>query len=202
MPFLEGLGYGLATVLLIGPVFFTLLRGALDHGAKGGAAVALGIIASDMVIVVICLSGSVLVKGHWSTGPWMALLAGLILLALGVRYISLPAVGLERRARAFRGTAVSLFTAGFLVNFVNPFVFAVWIAAVLHATQAHGVERIVFLTGMFVGILTTDLAKAWMAPRLRQVLTPIALKRTYLVIGLVMVGFSIRVFIHAAKAWG
>lgn len=203
MPFLEGVGFGLATVLLIGPVFFTLFKAALDHGVKGGIAVALGVIVSDITIVAICLSGLVIALERWVTGPWMAVLAGLILLALGVRYIVQPVLSMEQPVHAFGRSAVGLFAAGFLVNFVNPFVFAIWIAAVLHATEDHGAGAgtITFLAGMLSGIFVTDLVKAFLAPRLKLFLTPNALKRTYLVIGIAMVLFSIRVFIHAMKGW-
>lgn len=203
MPFLEGLGYGLATVLLIGPVFFTLLKAALDHGAKGGIAVAAGIIVSDIAIVVICLSGLATALEEWITGPWMAVAAGLILLGLGVRYIVRPMVRMERPVRAFGRSAAGSFTAGFLVNFVNPFVFAIWIAAVLHATHVHGTGSgaHAFLIGMLTGILLTDLIKALLAPQLRPFLTPRALKRTFLGIGIAMLLFSFRVFVHAAHGW-
>ena len=53
MPILEGLGYGVVTAFLIGPVFFTLLRAAMDYGFWGGVSVAVGIIASDILVAVI-----------------------------------------------------------------------------------------------------------------------------------------------------
>ena len=68
----------------------------------------------------------------------MAVIAGIILLVLGIRYIVSPGLHVERPIRATRRTTVGLFTSGFLVNFVNPFVFAIWIALVIHAKNAHG----------------------------------------------------------------
>lgn len=58
MHILAGLGLGLATALLLGPVFFTLLRAALAHGFLGGAWVAAGIIVSDVVALLLCASGA------------------------------------------------------------------------------------------------------------------------------------------------
>lgn len=201
MPFVEGFGYGIATVLLIGPVFFTLLKAALEHGARGGIAVAMGIIVSDIVIVVICLTGLVRFVEKLVAGPWMALAAGVMLVGLGLRYIFRPALDVDRPARASGRNMVAHFTSGFLVNFVNPFVFAIWIGLVLHAKAAHVDGVPTFLLGTLSGILLTDIIKALLAPRLKPLLTPAMLKHLHLVIGIAMLLFSIRVFIHAAVLW-
>ncbi|MBK6777953.1 MAG: LysE family transporter [Flavobacteriales bacterium] len=59
---------GLATALLLGPVFFTLLRAALAHGFKGGALVALGIFSSDVLALSICAIGARAVLGEAVNG--------------------------------------------------------------------------------------------------------------------------------------
>jgi len=201
MPFFDGLGYGIATALLIGPVFFTLLKAALDHGVTGGVVVAFGIIVSDIVVVAICLSGLATLLERSSTAWWMAMVAGFILMALGIHYIVRPVLHVETPIRATRRTTVGLFISGFLVNFVNPFVLAVWIGLVIHAKSAYGdgVGVHSFLLGALTGIFLTDIGKAFLAHRLRPLLQPRTLKRVSLVIGVVLLLFSVRVFIHAAR---
>ena len=194
MPFLEGLAWGLATALLLGPVFFTLLRAALDHGFRGGALVAAGIVLSDVLVMVLCLSGASLVD-HGAIGErWMALAGGLLLLAMGLHYLlkrpqaAAPVRGLRKR------DALGLITSGFLVNFVNPFVFAVWAGLVLHATNAFGEgrSRAEFLLAVLAGILTSDLLKAWMAPRLARLLSSEVLKWIHRAIGVLLLFSSAR----------
>lgn len=199
MPFFDGLGYGIATVLLIGPVFFTLLKAALDHGATGGVVVAFGIIVSDILVVAICLSGVAALLELSTTAWWMAVAAGTILLVLGIRYIVGPVPHVERPIRATRRTNIGLFTSGFLVNFVNPFVLAIWVALVIHARNAHGDGLHAFLLGALTGIFLTDIGKAYLAHSLRPLLRPRTLKRVSLVIGVILLLFSVRVFIHAAR---
>ena len=46
MAFLKGYGIGLAMVIFIGPVFFTLLKTTLKYGMTGGMLAAAGIITS------------------------------------------------------------------------------------------------------------------------------------------------------------
>ncbi|MEZ4807286.1 MAG: LysE family transporter [Flavobacteriales bacterium] len=200
----EGFLFGIATVLLIGPVFFTLLHASLNHGVSGGVAVALGIILSDVIVVLICLSGLVAWIEEWMSGPWMALAGGSLLVFLGLRYIMRRGVHMGHPAPITRRDLGRLFTSGFLVNFVNPFVFAIWIGLAIHAAHAHGPGngQRSFLLGVLFGILLTDIAKAVLAQRLRKVLTNRALERVHLVIGSVMLLFSIRVFVHAFSHWG
>ena len=203
MPFWEGLGSGLATAFLIGPVFFTLLKASLDHGARGGAFVATGIIVSDILVLVICRTGAnSLLKLHIGEG-FLAVMAGIILLGLGVWYIIKPHPGPEAERRLGRAGTLGLFSTGFLVNFVNPFVFMVWTGFTLHAATVHGHNNdgVVFLGAILLGIYITDLIKAWYAPKLKQWLSPGNMKALYRVIGIVMLVFSVRVFVHAATTW-
>lgn len=203
MPLLEGILYGLATTLLIGPVFFTLLKASLDHGVRGGFAVALGIIASDVLIVLICLSGLVLLVQQWIDGPWMALVAAVMLAVLGVAYLFKRSSEQSDQVRFGGRNAVGLFVSGFLVNFVNPFVFVIWIGFTWHATATHGpgAGTWVFLCGVLLGIFSTDVLKATLAPRLRSILTPKGLRRLYIGIGVIMLLFSVRLFVHAIRSW-
>ncbi|MBK8228608.1 MAG: LysE family transporter [Flavobacteriales bacterium] len=203
MPFLEGLGFGLATVILIGPVFFTLLKAGLEQGVRGGVLVAMGIICSDLLIVLICLSGVARVLQQWIVGPWLAIAAGALLAGLGIRCLIAPQLMPNADASQRRVGHLALFVSGFVVNFLNPFVFAVWLGLVMHAagrfTAGNGTSF--FLAGALAGIFITDLAKALLAPRLKPALSPGTLKRVNAVIGIALLGFGLRAFVHAAQHW-
>jgi threonine/homoserine/homoserine lactone efflux protein len=194
MPFLEGLAWGLATALLLGPVFFTLLRASLEHGFRGGALVAGGIILSDALVMLLCVSGARLVSHGLIGEPWMALMGSALLLGMGLYYLmkrpqgTAPVRGLRKR------DALGLITSGFLVNFVNPFVFAVWAGLVLHATSAfgEGLYRAEFLIATLLSILASDLLKAWLAPRLARLLSPKVLMGVHRAIGVLLLLSSAR----------
>jgi threonine/homoserine/homoserine lactone efflux protein len=193
---LEGLGWGLATALLLGPVFFTLLRAALEHGFKGGALVALGIFTSDVLALLICVIGARAVLGDAVNGQVLALVGGVVLLALGLVYLlKKPRTGTPTSALRKRD-ALGLFTSGFLVNFVNPFVFAVWTGLVLHATNAYGHarDRAGFFIAALLAILLSDLLKAWLAPRLARLLSEQVMKWVYRAIAVVLLLSSVRLF--------
>ncbi|HQW04722.1 MAG: LysE family transporter [Flavobacteriales bacterium] len=195
----EGLAIGLATTVLVGPVFFTLLRASLDHGQRGGFAVALGIIASDIMVVAICSAGLSASVQRTFSGPWMALAAGVLLLVLGVSYLLKRPTNPYGREPLGRRGMLGLFTSGFAVNFVNPFVFAIWIGVSMRATSGYGHQGWGLLGGALAGILISDLAKAHFAPRLRSLLTLSTLRKLYLLIGIALLVFSIRMFLHASN---
>lgn len=203
MVFLEGLGIGLATAVLIGPVFFTLLRAALQHGFRGGALVAFGIIVSDVVAAGLCLSGVTMVLKEPMSGRWFALLAAFLLAGTGVMYLLKTPRDEGEGAPLRRRDAAGLFVNGFLVNFVNPFVFAVWAAIVLRGTRGYGEggARLLFLFAVLSGIFVSDLAKAWLAPRLKPLLAGRMLKRLYRLIGVALLVFGLRVLWYSFSAW-
>jgi threonine/homoserine/homoserine lactone efflux protein len=199
-PFIAGLGYGVATVVLIGPVFFTLLKAALDHGVRGGVAVASGIIISDVLIVSICSTSAFhLFKSSHAYSSYLGFAAALVLIVVGTRYLlaarKMKPVHTKPTGRALLGQ----FTAGFLVNFVNPFVFIIWIALSLHAVQTYGEGwgKWLFLVGVLSGIFATDLLKASFAPRLRGFLNPQRLQWVHAGIGIILFVFALRVLYYA-----
>ncbi|MBP6311454.1 MAG: LysE family transporter [Flavobacteriales bacterium] len=203
MPILEGLGYGFITAFLVGPVFFTLLRAALDYGFWGGASVALGIISSDILVAIICKTGAVaLFEGNVNDG-WLALAAGIVLVVLGAWYTFNSNVNKDQEVRLGSKNAVGLYTAGFLVNFINPFVFVVWTGFSLRATAGFALDNNewMFLISILVGIFLTDLLKSALAPKLRKLLAPHLLKKVYRGIGIVLLLFSMRLFVHAYTHW-
>ncbi|MBI3234780.1 MAG: hypothetical protein HYZ42_12215 [Bacteroidetes bacterium] len=83
---------------------------------------------------------------------------------------------------------------GFLVNFVNPFVFVIWISVVALAKGRYPSETEVgiFLIAMLLGIFSTDMLKVFLAHKLRSLLKPVLLRKVFNIIGLVLIGFSFR----------
>jgi threonine/homoserine/homoserine lactone efflux protein len=84
MALLHGYIYGLTFLIILGPVFFTLLNSTLQYGFRSGFSVALGIFSSDLVCVgllfglgyngllpsiLLINSGSVW-SGPWSCSVW------------------------------------------------------------------------------------------------------------------------------------
>ncbi len=197
MIFLEGYLIGLAMIVFIGPVFFTLLQSALRFGKLSGTMVAFGIIVSDIVCILIYFFGlnSIELPAYFNT--IIAAIGALVLIALGLKYLLQKPPNSEV-AFASKLNLVSSFTNGFLVNFVNPFVFVVWAGIVLFAKESYSTptEVQVHLVGVLAGIITTDLLKVLLADKIKPFLKPKILQKTTRFFGIVMIGFAFRLILY------
>ncbi|MDX2249251.1 MAG: LysE family transporter [Bacteroidia bacterium] len=199
MTFLQGYFYGLALIIFIGPVFFTLLQSTLEHGLKSGLAVALGIFFSDILCVLLLLGFGI---SSFFTNPGNEMFIGIggavLLIGLGCRYALKPVLSQADKIRVKTSDYLHFFIKGFLINFINPFVFAVWMGLIALADNhtAGNSDKLIFLAGILMGVLTTDSIKALFANRIKTLFQPEFLKLTYRVIGVVLILFGFRILLH------
>ncbi len=181
-------------IIFIGPVFFTLLKSALNYGFWAGMMVALGVFISDVVCVLLCSYGAIPFFENPLNQHWLTIVGSVILFGLGLKYLIRPNVNTDTGLRLKAGHYTAYFAKGFLVNFVNPFVFLVWIGVIGFAQKKYGVgeDLWLFLAAALLGILTTDSAKVIFAHRVKALIRPKFLLRAYQVIGIVLIGFGIR----------
>lgn len=195
MVFLKGLLAGIAMIAFIGPVFFTLIQAAFQYGFKAGWAVACGIIASDSICVLLTKLGVSNYLTDTKIQFYIGLAGGIILLVIGADYLFRPKVGTANQLELNATDYMGFFIKGFLINFVNPFVFVVWISLSTAAITMAGKEGYnVFMIGTLLGIFSTDTLKVFFAERIKPILTPVVLKRIYQGIGLLLMVFGVILF--------
>ena len=199
MSFLEGYGWGLAMIVFVGPVVFTLLKNTLEKGKLAGFMVASGILTSDVIVILICLAGAIPFFEKIENQYWIALVGAVILLGMGIKYIFMPGAH-DINAKRIKGKDIAAsFSGGLLVNLINPFVFMVWIGFIVYGQSRFGDGRSLwlFLFGMLLGIYSQDLFKVFFAGKIKSILHPKKLKKIYKVIGILMLIFAIRLFVFA-----
>lgn len=182
-------------VVFLGPVFFTLLESTLQSGFRSGFAVAVGIFISDLVAVLLLGFGAAGFFENPQNQFALALAGAAILIGLGIRYIVKPAVGASSFRFQVRGTNYfTFFLKGFLVNFINPFVFLIWLGIIGFASAEYGTgsSLAVFLGSALLGILTTDTLKAALAQYIKTLLQPKFMTFAYRIIGVILLGFGVR----------
>jgi threonine/homoserine/homoserine lactone efflux protein len=202
MAFLKGYLVGLAMVIFVGPVFFTLLKSTLQYGRLAGLLVALGIFVSDVVAVFIVYFGAHILLKDINYQFYVGIIGSVLLIILGVKYLFRPDTSFFEMLQIPSSHPLSFFTKGFLINFINPFVLAVWLGVVTYGSEKYGFTRslVVFLTAALLAIFTTDTAKVFLAHRIKTLLKPLYLKRLYQAIGVCLIGFGIRMFWLVAVA--
>ncbi|MDA8930915.1 LysE family translocator [Bacteroidia bacterium] len=201
MATLKGLLLGFATAFLLGPVFFTLIKNALQHGKNAGISTALGIILSDMVVISICLLATTSLIESIKTEPIVKYIGAAILLFMGIRFTFWPSVdGFDNSSEVKKSNLWEYLLQGFLVNGVNPFVFIVWIGFITVGKNSYtNAELYLFLGSILVGIFLTDIAKSFLAHRIKPYLKPYYLKKAYQIIGFILIGFAVRLIYFAVS---
>ncbi len=197
MEIITGLLLGLSTLLFMGAVFFYLIKTTIVSGKNAGAAVATGIILGDIIYVILLLQGFSEILKNESLIKWFALIGGILLLTIGISYLLKKKHISEDKNVA----TVSLwihFTKGFVLNFINPFVAAVWIAF-LAINESQFVDQSAVVSSLTITLLIiyiTDLLKVFFAEKLRRFLTPSILKKAYRFMGIIMVLFGLKLCYH------
>lgn len=198
MHILTGILLGLSTLLFIGPVLFYLLKSSIESGFKAGIAVAIGIIVGDVICVFLALFGAKYFFENETNQMWLALAGGILLSIIGLKYIIKPDLNIENGKKMSNKSLLLYFTNGFLINFVNPFVFAVWLGFVSYNQSKYGDnETIVSLIITLAVILSTDLLKAFYSQKILSLIRPERLRVIFKVFGVVMLLFAMRLLIYA-----
>ena len=197
MALLTGFLLGLGTLLFIGPVFFYLLKSTLESGFKAGVAVALGIILGDMLCLGIALYGTTEFIAKPTFVFWASMIGGSLLLVMGLKYVLKPNLNTTVKGRLQKSSLLVYGINGFLINFVNPFVFAVWFGFVSYteALYDRGTALLSLMVTLAV-IFSTDVLKALFAERISHLIEPQKLKNVFRVFGVLMICFSIRLLLH------
>lgn len=178
-------------VVFIGPVFFTLIQATFQHGFGSGWAVAWGIIVSDVICVWLSKLGVDKFIQNDAYKMYIGIAGALMLIGIGSNYAFNPKASEPKAIVLTAKDYVGFFTKGFLVNFVNPFVFIVWMGVYSAAlSQYSGNEVNVFLVAVLGGIFFTDTLKAVFAHKIKAYLNPMALKKLYKSIGILLIVFG------------
>ena len=187
MTFLSGalLGLSLATVLGLGPAFFTLIQTSLSKGFKRALFFDAGVMLSDIVVVILMMMTSI--RFDFNSGNRNVMLAGIaagvIVIIFGiVTYKTKPERVVERSKRKnddfaevekklerhnpkfeetfedkSKGTGWYIYLLkGLCINIVNPFIWFFWMTCVATASGIYNGDKHKLLF-YFLGTFTTVL---------------------------------------------
>lgn len=191
MAFFEGLFWGLGLMFLVGPVFFTLLQATLHFGFKAGWAVAFGIVVSDIVCVILCRIGVEVFLKDSKNVLYLGAITFCLLLGMGLYYAFAKNIVKTTDVTLSATDYLGYFIKGFLVNFVNPFVFFVWTGICSYAVHHfEGSLSYWYLAGVLIAIFGTDTLKAAFANKLKSLLDVHKLGYIYKGVGILLIIFA------------
>jgi len=180
----QGIILGLLISITIGPAFFTVIQTGISRGFRSGLFLALGIVISDLVLIILCYLGTSAFL-ETSTDPTNNLYLGI---GGGVLLIVFGAVTFTRKPEIFKRRnpkyttqiktprSYEFVVKGFFLNVANPFIIFFWLAAVSHV-KTHAPEgqflnaSITFFAATLAVIFSLDLLKSFIGNRIKKYLT-------------------------------
>ena len=124
---LEGFFLGLVLAVLIGPVFFQMIDLSISKNKKTALIFAFGVWLSDITVLSLCV---VLInqieEWHLLESKILEYLAFVVFIIFGItKLLSKPSVSNTLQIKANKKI---LFSQGYLINTVNPSVWAFWLS--------------------------------------------------------------------------
>ncbi|HET6993966.1 MAG TPA: LysE family transporter [Chitinophagaceae bacterium] len=173
---LKGLTCGIWLSLSVGPVLFSIIKQSLNNGHRGGLAFVLGVSLSDILLVLISTTFTQLFKKLTDYIVEIGIAGCIFLVSLGIYYLffkktiirdaTQPMIQFRKRDYA------RIFFSGFLMNTLNPAVFLIWVAASTGTVENTIQQRIIFFATCLIFVLGSDIAKVFLAGKIRNRLTP------------------------------
>lgn len=199
--FIEGalLGLTLATFFGFGPAFFSLVQTSIHRGFGSAAAFAAGIFLNDLLMVVLCLMGSIQIVTEPSNYLWFGLSSGIILIIFGLVTYSRKVVTevTESDVVTIKVNGPHWLTfviKGFFMNVVTPFVWIFWVGVVVGISARFGgneQELVVFFSGTLIIVLISDLFKAYGAFSIKRFFTPAMIRKLNKTSGIGLIAFGL-----------
>lgn len=199
----NGLKLGIVLAFLIGPVFFTIIQTSVEKGFGNGVLVSLGVSVSDILYVTVCYFGLV----HFINEPgfrvYLAYAGGGILVLFGLYHLFIksrrnvhPSLDIANEKKLYR-----YFIKGFIINGLSPMVLIFWIGTISVASidfgYSKGFEFFIFFSVVLATVLITDILKAYLADKLRRLVTKGSMMIMNIIVGVCLIIFGSRLILLA-----
>lgn len=173
--FIAGLGLGLFLSLSVGPVIFAIIHYSVHSGFRAGLSFALGVSFSDTMYVVLGNVASSFIYELGEMTKLIGIVGGIVLIGMGLYGLFFKKVrisaGEERKVITRKRDYVKIWVSGFLMNTLNPGVVLFWLG-ICTANSAFRLDYRIILFGTCLAfVLTADVAKVFLADKIRHKLT-------------------------------
>ena len=202
----DGIKFGLALSILVGPILFALIQTSIEQGFRAGWMVGLGIWISDALFVVITYFSISLVAAvsNWDGLEfWLGIVGGIILLAFGIgSWLSKPPDVKQMTKKAVRHSSyITLWLKGFIINTVNPFTFFFWLGVsglLFTEKELQPGEASYFYGGLIGTLVVADTTKVALAKMIRRWLKPNFIVLLRRIVGVLFMVFGVVLLVRAS----
>lgn len=172
---ISGVLLGLALMLSVGPVIFTIIKLRISYGLASAFYFIAGVWLSDIFWVVTANAFGGLFEDLVTYKKPIGIAGGVFLIALGFYYLFIKKYHskeeLDSGVKIANATHAKLFITGFLINTLNPGVIALWFAAATKSLSNTFDERVTIFSICLLLNMAADFLKIHLAGKLRKKLT-------------------------------
>ena len=173
---LKGITIGLLLSISVGPALFSVIKQSLNNGPRGGIAFALGVLASDITLVLVANVFTELFRSLRFYEKQIGIVGSIFLVSMGIFFLFFKKVKVnEAGQQVFRHRKrdlAKISLSGYFMNLLNPAVIILWItisSSLILFPSSYKVT--VYSTCLLIAFLA-DVAKVFMAGKIRNRLTP------------------------------
>ena len=172
---LEGLLTGLVLSLMLGTVFFSLIRNSIAFGHRSGAFIALGVILCDVIFISLAIASSNFAQFLSTYQSEVSIIGGTVLIVMGA-VMFFKATPKDTEGKLFEKQhkmTLYLVGTGFILNAVNPVNFFSWlsISSVLRIKMHYNnQDLILYFTACLFSIFIVELGIAYFASKLKNIM--------------------------------
>jgi threonine/homoserine/homoserine lactone efflux protein len=207
----QAIGIGFILSIMIGPVFFVLLEISITKGFKAALIFDLGVLLSDLFYIVISMFFAYQLRGlsDFKNNLALSILGGSLFFVYGVynlffKKIKLVPITLDKELLDDHHNSKSstardntmLVLKGFTLNLLNPGVVIYWLAIIakgfdLVSKYESDLHIMIFLFVILLTYFGIDSLKAYVANKLKPLVTTGLLKGLNWLIGIVFMGTGV-----------
>ncbi len=194
--FWQGALTGITLSLMLGTVFFSLIKNSIEFGYKSGIYIALGVVFCDSLYVLVALmshSLSLFLKQYEFS---LSIIGGTILIILGIFMLFQKKNNIDE-GKIIKGKSKwYYFFNGFILNLVNPvnFLTVFGISNMLTIRFNYTIiDQIIYFGAMMLTIIATEVGISISASKIKSYITPTIMNRINQLSGIIflIIGFKL-----------
>ncbi len=188
-----GIGAGLISSFLTGPVFFAMIKTSIEKGFKAGLSLASGVILSDIVLISVILFGAQFFEYKESFDKYVGIIGGFFIVGVGTYYLFSNVKINYTEADTIKVSKRNYVLKGFLMCLLTPSTLMFWVvvSGIISVKLNTLPEKILcFLIAMSTQ-LAVDAVKTFYASKLRYKIKENTLKKVNKVAGVIIIGFAV-----------
>jgi threonine/homoserine/homoserine lactone efflux protein len=188
---------GMVMSVMLGTVFFALVQNSIDYGFRTGIFIALGVIASDLLLITLSWFNAELIPPGGTTDLIVRICGALFLLFYGLSNL------LKKDKAAYPQTEkkqlLKFSSMGFLLNILNPGNYIGWLAVTTQlktVAKYEVAQATIYFIGALSAIFLMECLISWSASFLKPYITDRFLQLVNRLIGVLFIAFAIALFFY------